>query len=83
MKRKKRSSVLKVALPSITISVIFVSVILLLFVFSPNYVAQPPAILQSIGDSPNAVSVNPSTNTLYVANFADNTVSVIDGKLVL
>ena len=27
-----------------------------------------------------SVSVNPSTNTAYVANRKDNTVSVIDGK---
>jgi YVTN family beta-propeller protein len=32
-----------------------------------------------VGLSPNAVSVNPLTNTIYVVN-SDNTVSVIDGN---
>jgi YVTN family beta-propeller protein len=33
-----------------------------------------------VGKNPTAVSVNPSTNTVYVANYNDSTVSVIDGK---
>jgi len=33
-----------------------------------------------VGTTPYAVSVNPSTNTAYVANFYENSVSVIDGK---
>jgi YVTN family beta-propeller protein len=33
-----------------------------------------------VGQYPSAVSVNPSTNIIYVANHGDNTVSVIDGK---
>ena len=35
---------------------------------------------QIIGKDPYDISVNPSANTVYVANSGDNTVSVIDGK---
>jgi YVTN family beta-propeller protein len=35
---------------------------------------------QQSGNRPNFVSVNPSTNMIYVANYYDNTISVIDGK---
>ena len=34
----------------------------------------------SVGGDPWGVAVNPSTNTVYVTNFYDNTVSVIDGS---
>jgi DNA-binding beta-propeller fold protein YncE len=30
-----------------------------------------------VGNTPNDVAVNPSTNMIYVANFGDGTVSVI------
>jgi YVTN family beta-propeller protein len=33
-----------------------------------------------VGHSPIAIAVNPRTNTIYVANYDDNSVSVIDGK---
>ncbi|MHB1975316.1 MAG: YncE family protein, partial [Acidimicrobiales bacterium] len=33
----------------------------------------------SVGYGPQGVAVDPSTNTIYTANFADDTVSVIDG----
>src|SRR5579862_5906253 len=47
--------------------------------------AAPPANYRvsatiSVGSSPNGVAVNPATNRIYVANRADNTVSVIDGR---
>jgi YVTN family beta-propeller protein len=47
----------------------------------PNQNTRPittPAI--PVGKSPRVVSVNPSTNMVYVANNDENTVSVIDGK---
>ena len=34
----------------------------------------------TVGTSPSAVSVNPSTDVAYVANRGDNTVSVIECK---
>ena len=37
----------------------------------------PPTI--AVGNGPNGITVNPSTDTVYVANNDDNTVSVIDG----
>src|SRR5690606_33297660 len=33
-----------------------------------------------VGDGPYGVAVNPVTNLVYVANFASNTVTVIDGN---
>ena len=33
-----------------------------------------------VGSGPRSVAVNPSTNTVYVANAGSNTVSVIDGS---
>jgi YVTN family beta-propeller protein len=36
--------------------------------------------LQQSGNGPNSVPVNPSTNMVYVANYYDNTISVIDDK---
>ena len=37
-------------------------------------------ISTGIGDEPFGVSANSATNKIYVANFADDTVSVIDGN---
>ena len=37
----------------------------------------PPTV--AVGNGPDGVAVNPLTNTIYVANGVDNTVSVIDG----
>jgi DNA-binding beta-propeller fold protein YncE len=34
----------------------------------------------NVGINPYDVSVNPNTNKAYVANWDDNTVSVIDGR---
>ena len=34
----------------------------------------------TVGAIPVGVAVNPNTNTIYVTNRADDTVSVIDGK---
>jgi len=34
----------------------------------------------NVGDDPEAIGVNPVTNTIYVTNTNDNTVSVIDGS---
>jgi YVTN family beta-propeller protein len=34
----------------------------------------------TVGTSPQGVAVNPSTNTVYVANFYGNTLSVIAGS---
>ncbi|MGD0478104.1 MAG: protease pro-enzyme activation domain-containing protein [Nitrososphaerales archaeon] len=44
----------------------------------PPAIAIPGSI--SVGSGPYAVAVNPSTNRIYVANYWDNTVSVINGK---
>ena len=41
--------------------------------------AQIPATV-TVGNAPRAVGVNPVTNTIYVANRDDGTVSVIDGR---
>ena len=34
----------------------------------------------NVGDNPGEVKVNPDTETIYVSNVGDNTVSVIDGS---
>ena len=39
-----------------------------------------PMTTVTVGGGPNVLAVDASTNTVYVANFNDNTVSVIDGK---
>src|SRR6476659_10907623 len=33
-----------------------------------------------VGNAPETIGVNSYTNTMYVANYLDNTVSVIDGE---
>ena len=33
-----------------------------------------------VGNAPETIGVNPHTNMMYVANYLDNTVSVIDGE---
>jgi YVTN family beta-propeller protein len=33
-----------------------------------------------VGTNPKALSVDASTNTIYVVNYADNTVSIVDRK---
>lgn len=33
----------------------------------------------TVGSSPRAVAINPATNKIYVANYASNSVTVIDG----
>ena len=33
-----------------------------------------------VGKNPQGVAVNPKTNIVYVVNYNDNTMSVIDGK---
>ena len=37
-------------------------------------------MMYPVGNSPDGVAVNPNTNMVYVANYDDNTMSVIDGK---
>ena len=50
--RKKKNLILKVAIPSLTVPAIVVSVILFLYVFSPHPIIPQPAKI--IGDGPNA-----------------------------
>ena len=38
------------------------------------------SLVITVGKNPPSVAVNPKTNRIYVANYGDNTVSVIDGK---
>ena len=51
---------------------------LLAFPLAAAATAASPTI--SVGIGPNGVAVNPSTNTVYVANDAGNSVSVINGS---
>jgi YVTN family beta-propeller protein len=59
-----------------------------LFVFLPGSSVSLPPIINTCsrhhavntGQHPIALSTNPPTNKIYVANYDDNTVSVIDGK---
>jgi len=41
----------------------------------------PPLVIAtvSVGSMPSGVAVNPNTNLIYVTNYSDNSVSVIDG----
>jgi YVTN family beta-propeller protein len=45
---------------------------------APTLPASGPVIIP-VGSSPGAVAVNPTTDTIYVANNGSNTVSMIDG----
>jgi len=47
--------------------------------FSGGLHAQTVAATVSVGGGPDAVAVNPATNTIYVANEGSATVTVIDG----
>jgi YVTN family beta-propeller protein len=42
----------------------------------------PPLSSVAVGQVLSMVAVNPSTNIVYVANSYDNTMSVIDGKII-
>src|SRR5664279_5203230 len=59
--------------------------LLLLFLAFSFAVMSLPILAQQViatvpaGYEPGAVQVNPVTNKIYVANFGDSTVSVIDG----
>jgi streptogramin lyase len=50
-----------------------------LLAFSPIAEAQWVTASPAVGTDPYAVAVNPVTNTVYVANYSGNTVTVIDG----
>ena len=51
---------------------------LLAVVGVPEAAAAAPATV-TVGSNPSAVGVDPTTDTIYVANYASGTVSVIDG----
>ncbi len=73
--RKRKNRQRKIVIPCI----IAAAVVSLLFVY--NYYSELPTsnpIL--IGNGPLDVAFNPTTNTAYVANAGDNTLSVIDGQ---
>jgi YVTN family beta-propeller protein len=83
--RKKKNLALKIAISSVPITIL--SVILILYFLNMYYHPTPAPVtvpgisgVIPVGADPFAVSVNPSTNTVYVANSDDGTVSVINGK---
>jgi YVTN family beta-propeller protein len=79
--RKKKNFILKVTIPTLTVAIIVISVVLFLSLSTIYHIVPPPArSLPIIGDRPSGVSVNPATNIAYVANSGSSTVSVIDGK---
>ncbi|MBI5232008.1 MAG: YncE family protein [Coriobacteriales bacterium] len=58
------------------------SALLLVFVLFPamlSFSADVPIATIPVGDSPAAVSVNPLSHRVYVANYYGSTVSIIDG----
>jgi YVTN family beta-propeller protein len=65
---------------SIAISLTVVVLILATSIVLPSHHNTLLPAHQIIGKDPYDISVNPSTNTVYVANSGSNTVSVIDGK---
>jgi len=70
--KKKKNLVLVITIPSLVIAVIII-----LYLLNSYYVATSSRVTV---DQPVSISINPSINMLYVANFAGDTVSVIDGK---
>ena len=79
----QKKKVKKIIISTIsTASAVAVILVLTYAMFMPTS-PQPLIIDQRIvpvGESPGGVAVNPTTNTVYVANYDSNTVSVIDGK---
>lgn len=57
--------------------VYFLAIFLCICVF-PAYSLEFLSV--KVGESPWAISINPSTNKIYVTNFGNDSVSVIDGK---
>ncbi len=69
--RKRISNLIRSTLPVLTFALILLSSVLFTYTAS--------GIDITVGTNPAGVAVNPNTNTIYVANQGDNTISVIDG----
>jgi YVTN family beta-propeller protein len=46
---------------------------------APQAQAQKVVATLTVGSFPNGAAINPATNTVYIANYTSNTVSVING----
>ncbi|MER5176091.1 MAG: hypothetical protein ABJB76_06600 [Candidatus Nitrosocosmicus sp.] len=67
----------KVIIPTLIIISIVTVILFNNYYYHNNFGQQ---VLLHTGYQPWAISFNPNTNIIYVANSKDNTVSVIDGK---
>ena len=77
--RKKKNKILK-SNTCLTVPAIVVSVILFIYVFIRLILYLSQQRIYKLSGIHHRISVNPSTNIVYVTNMGDNTVSVIDGK---
>ena len=76
--RKKKTRNLKVMIPSVITGII--TVVVIVYVLSIQPPLLPPISAVTVGQLPYFLTVNPSTNLVYIPNYLSNTVSVIDGK---
>ena len=66
--KKKKNQILKILVPSLAVAVIVISVLTFWSLFSHHNLPSSLGPIGVIGNSPASISVNPSTNLVYVAN---------------
>lgn len=63
------------------ITLVLFSITLLILFFNPSIASADLINTTSVDSSPSEIAINSITNKIYVSNFSDDTVSVIDDSL--